>query len=202
MLISGIVSFAVATTKAVATLGLVVEGLKALGNILTVIGKALGLIKPETQVDELGDKALQAEEAGITPDQFETYSAYVKAIDGFQVDPEKSKQTSLEQKVEKGIELTIGIAKEKFPEISVETFSKLGALIEKYPNVFTEDSMLVLTQKMEMDSDCVENVAGYLDRTEKNQDRLEGAEQILTEMIKVAVPGTDDDAARRQLYNM
>lgn len=202
MLISGIVSFAVATTKAVATLGLVVEGLKALGNILTVIGKALGIIKPETQVDELGDKALQAEEAGITPDQFETYSAYVKAIDGFQVDPEKSNQTSLEQKVEKGIELTIGIAKEKFPEISVETFSKLGVLIEKYPNVFTEDSMLVLTQNMEMDSDCVENVAGYLDRTEKNQDRLEGAEQILTEMIKVAVPGTDDDAARRQLYNM
>lgn len=202
MLISGIVAFAVSATKAIASLGLVVEGLKALGNILTVIGKALGLIKPETQVDELGDKALQAEEAGITPDKFETYSAYVKAIDGFQLDPEKSKQISLEQKVEKGIEVTVGVAKEKFPEISVETFGRLGCLIEKYPSVFTEESMQVLTQKMKANSNCVEDVVGYLDHTEKNQERLEGAEKILTEMIKIANPGTDDGAARRQLYDI
>lgn len=202
MMISSIVSFAVGVTKAVAALGLVVEGLKALGNILTVVGKALGLIKPETQIDELGDKALQAEESGITPDKFETYNAYVKAIDGFQVDPEKSKQTTLEQKVEKGIELAIGITKEKFPEISVETLTKLGILINKTPTVFTEDSMRVLTREMESDSSCIDSVIGYLDRTEKNQDRLEDAESILTEMIKIAVPGADDNAARRQLYSI
>ena len=202
MLISGIVSFAISATKAIASLGLVVEGLKALGNVLTVIGKALGLIKPETQVDELGDKALQAEEAGITPDKFETYSAYVRAIDGFQVDPERSKKISLEEKVEKGIELTIGIAKERFPEISTETFTKFSNNIKKHPTVFTENSMQILAKEMESDSNCIENVVGYLDHTEKNQDRLEGAESILTEMIKVAVPGTDDSAARRQLYNI
>lgn len=201
-MLSAIVSFAVTATQAIAALGLAVEGLKALGNILTVIGKALGLIKPETQVDELGDKALQAEEAGITPDQFETYEAYVKAIEGFQLDPEKSRETTLNEKVEKGIELTAGVTREKFPELSVETVAKLGALIEKHPTVFTEDSMRIFTKDMVSDPSCVEKVIGYLDHTEKNQDRLEGAEQVLTEMIKAADPGMDDSAVRRQVYNL
>lgn len=201
-MLSAIVTFAVTAAKAVAALGLAVEGLKALGNILTVIGKALGLIKPETQVDELGDKALQAEEKGITPDQFETYEKYVKAIEGFQLDPEKSRETTLEEKVEKGIELTVGVIREKFPELSVETVAKLGALIERYPTVFTEDSMRVFTKDMISDPSCAEKVIGYLDHTEKNQDHLAGAERILTEMIKTADPSMDDGAVRRQLYSL
>ena len=92
MLFSAIISFTVSVTKAIVTLGLAAEGLTAIGNALTAIGKALGLIRPETQVEDLGDQALQAEEAGITPDAFDAYEDYVKAVESFQLDPEKSKQ--------------------------------------------------------------------------------------------------------------
>ena len=201
MLFSAIISFTVSVTKAIVTLGLAAEGLTAIGNALTAIGKTLGLIRPETQVEDLGDQALQAEEAGITPDAFDAYEDYVKAVESFQLDPEKSKQFTPEEKVKKGIELAIGVTAERFPEVSVETFSKLSTLVHDYPSIFNEKSMEVLAKKMASFSGSADDVIGYLDCTEKNQSKLANGESILTEMIKAAKPGTDAAAVRNLLNN-
>lgn len=116
MLFSAIISFTVSVTKAIVTLGLAAEGLTAIGNALTAIGKALGLIRPETQVENLGDQALQAEEAGITPDAFDAYEDYVKAVESFQLDPEKSKQFTPEEKVKKGSSWPLVSQQKDFPK--------------------------------------------------------------------------------------
>ena len=72
---------AVTVSKALAVVGLAVQGLKIVGNAIVSIAKALGIIKPERTVEEIGDRALQAEEKGITPDKYESYEAWIKEIE-------------------------------------------------------------------------------------------------------------------------
>ncbi len=42
----------------------------------------------------MGDKAIQAEEHGIKPEDFSTYSEYVKSVEDFETDSERSKEIS------------------------------------------------------------------------------------------------------------
>lgn len=60
--IGAIVTAAVTVSKALAVVGLAGQGLKVIGNAIASIAKALGIIKPERDVEEIGDRALQAEE--------------------------------------------------------------------------------------------------------------------------------------------
>ncbi|MDY6294970.1 MAG: hypothetical protein SPL45_01550, partial [Schwartzia succinivorans] len=71
--------------------------------IIMGILKGLGLIKPEEDVEDLGDKALQAEEEGITPEKYDSYEEYLKAVEEFEIDPEKSKEIDEGKKLEKGV---------------------------------------------------------------------------------------------------
>ena len=50
----------------------------AVAKLVTAIGKALGLVKEDEKPEDLGDKALQAEEQGITPDKFKSYFSFSK----------------------------------------------------------------------------------------------------------------------------
>ena len=80
-------------------------------DIIANIAKALAVKNPDENVDELGDRVIQAEEAGIHPEDFEKHDDYMKAISEFEVDPERSKEISLEEKREKGVNcLLAGIA--------------------------------------------------------------------------------------------
>jgi hypothetical protein len=54
----------------------------------------LGLLNPKEKPEKLGDKVLQAHEAGITPESCKNYKEYAKKINDFKVDSEKSKQYS------------------------------------------------------------------------------------------------------------
>ena len=71
-------SIAATLTKAVALVGLAVQGLKIIGSAVMGIAKALfpNAFKPETTVEDLGDKAIQS---GFKPEDFKSYEEYVKA---------------------------------------------------------------------------------------------------------------------------
>jgi len=62
--------------------------------------KALGVDESE-EPEVIGDKMLQAEEEGITPDSFDNYEEYSKAIENFELDPEKSTKYTEKEKLEK-----------------------------------------------------------------------------------------------------
>ena len=68
--ICGIASAALSVAKALGAVGLAIEGLKMVVNSLVNVCKALGLIEEDTDPEELGDKAIQAEESGIKPENF------------------------------------------------------------------------------------------------------------------------------------
>ena len=80
------------------------------------IAEKLGIIEPggsEKTVENLGDKALQAREEGIRPENYDTYDKYMDVIKDFQIDPEKSKEFSELEKQKKGLELLLCSIEEK-----------------------------------------------------------------------------------------
>ena len=112
--IGAITAAAVSVTKALAVVGLAVEGLKVIGNAIASIAKELGIIKPDRDIEEFGDRALQAEEKGITPDKYSSFEEWVKDIekDDWGYDPERNKDMPPEKKILKGVEVASAVVLE------------------------------------------------------------------------------------------
>ncbi len=190
----------VATTigKALAVAGLAVEGLKALGNAFVALGKALGLIKPETNVEDLGDRAIQAEEAGIKPENFSSYQEYVKNVESFQTDPEKSKKISETDKLSKGIEVTAALTAEKYPDFPTEAFYKYAM---SNPQYFTADRMSEFGKIIERSVDMAKIVFGYMNGTERNTEKMALARETLTKIEKTINPSISDSDALKNVLS-
>lgn len=190
--IGSIIAVATTVGKALAVAGLAIQGLKVLANAFIALGKALGIIKPETKPEELGDKAIQAEEAGIKPENFDSYAQYVKAVEGFKVDPEKSKLIPEEEKLKKGITLTSALAAEKYPDFPMETFAKH---IIANPQYFTEARMTEFGKLISGNLDMAKTVLGYMNGTEHNDKKLAQAETALKGIEKAINPNISDSEA-------
>ena len=72
-------------------------------SIVDAVGRALGIWGAKETTDEMGDRALQAQEAGIQPENFETYEQYLKEIRGLELDPEKSQKYTMAEKIMAGM---------------------------------------------------------------------------------------------------
>jgi hypothetical protein len=95
---------------------------------------ALGVFEPDEDVEKIGDRAIQAKDAGITPEKFDTYGEYMEEIRNFKLDPEKSAQMQSEVKIGAGLAIgTVGLEK-KFdvPEGSIGPLWILAASDPKY----------------------------------------------------------------------
>ncbi len=176
-LVGTIASAAMAVTKALAVVGLALDGLKTVGNMLMSLGKSLGLIRPETKTNELGDKALQAEQDGMNPEDFSSYAEYVEAIDNYELDPEKSKMIPEEEKIKKGMELVSGVMIEKYNDLPMQ---ELCIAFGENPEFFTEAKMQEIGKMIMEDSQSIPDILNYIDGTEKNEDKLDNMIQTLT----------------------
>lgn len=58
---------------------------------IEVLSVVLGLLDKDEKLEDMGDKAIQAKEAGINPEDFATYKEYAEAIKNFEVDPKNPK---------------------------------------------------------------------------------------------------------------
>lgn len=88
-------------------IGSIIEALQpvaeAIGTFANAFLQALGIIKPDERVEDLGDRALQAAEKGITMDQFENFDDYMAALRNFDLDPEKTAKRSHAEKLTAGL---------------------------------------------------------------------------------------------------
>lgn len=196
--IAGIISAAVAVTQALAVAKLAVEGLKMLCGALMCIAKVMGLLQPENKVDELGDKALQAAEEGIVPEKFDTYAEYVKQVEAFEVDPERSALYTDAEKVLKGTELTAGVMMEELPDLPIE---RLFTYAGKNPEYFTEARMEALGTQLEKEPGLLSDVLDYLDGSEKNDLKLDRTMAALIEIEKKIDPEISDGDALKKVLN-
>ncbi len=192
--IGAITAAAISVTKALAVVGLAVEGLKVIGNAIASIAKELGIIKPDRDIEEFGDRALQAEEKGITPDKYSSFEEWVKDIekDDWGYDPERNKDMPPEKKILKGVEVASAVVLEKFPNLPIQDFLNVAG---KNPDFFTVERMDEIGKLANSDSDAFENVVNYVTGAAKDHTTVDAASDILMDIEKIIDPGLNDNDA-------
>ena len=182
--------------KGLAVAGLSLQGLKSLAAPLLELGKELGLIESETDVEDLGDKAIQSD---LKPDDFDCYEEYLKAVEDYKLDPEKSKLSTEEKKIQKGIELTVGVMIDKYREFPMGEFINM---IGHNQNFFTEAKMGELAKVIKTDGQSITDILNYVDGTEKNSTKIQGAVDTLVEIEKNTNPGISDKEAFKNVMEL
>jgi len=182
--------------KGLAVAGLALQGLKSLAAPLLELGKELGLIEPETDVEDLGDKAIQSD---LNPDNFDCYEEYLKAVEDYKLDPEKSKLSTEEKKIQKGIELTVGVMIDKYQEFPMGEFINM---IGHNQSFFTESKMGELAIVIKTDGQSISDILHYVDGTEKNSTKIQGTVDTLLEIEKNTNPGLSDKEAFKNVMEL
>ena len=182
--------------KGLAVAGLALQGLKSLAAPLLELGKELGLIESETDVEDLGDKAIQSD---LKPDDFDCYEEYLKAVEDYKLDPEKSKMSTEEKKIQKGIELTVGVMIEKYQDFPMGEFINM---IGHNQSFFTESKMGELAKVIKTDGQSITDILHYVDGTEKNSTKIQGTVDTLLEIEKNTNPGLSDKEAFKNVMEL
>ena len=182
--------------KGLAVAGLALQGLKSLAAPLLELGKELGLIEPEIEVEDLGDKAMQSD---LKPDDFDCYEEYLKAVEDYKLDPEKSKMSTEEKKIQKGIELTVGVMIDKYQEFPMGEFINM---IGHNQSFFTESKMGELAKVIKTDGQSITDILHYVDGTEKNSTKIQGTVDTLLGIEKNTNPGISDKEAFKNVMEL
>lgn len=165
------------------------EVLKAVATMFINIGTVLGLIDKDTDAEDLGDRALQAEEQGKKPEDYDSFEEFVNSLDDFEVDPVKSKELSAEEKLTKGVEVVAQLLAEKYEGLDVTDLVDCGAKNVEY---FTPDRVKELGKLIQTDVGAVNDVIKYLNGTELNDAKLAKDETTLVGIEKAINPSISD----------
>ncbi len=154
-------------------------------NIIAGIVKGLNIVQPEANVTDLGDKALQAEEAGIKPENYNSYEEYLKAVEKFETDPERSEKIKEEDKLQKGAEVMTATLIERYGDAITALFT----MIAKNPNYF-EQRMPFFTEMQKSDSSTFEDITRYMSGKETDVKKADATLEKIFEVEKKVEPDT------------
>lgn len=161
MIISLIASIGGAIASAVSTLGPAVSSfcttvlprivpmLDQVGHVLKTVANVvlgvLGIFRPGEDVEDMGDRAMQAAEQGIRPEKFDSFDEYMAEIRNFQLDPEKSASRSSDEKLMAGLAVGATGMEKKLaaPEGSLGPVWLMAATNPAY---FTADRLVSILQ--------------------------------------------------------
>lgn len=146
-----------------AVIGNIVTALKpvaeALGQFANAFLQGLGILKPDEKVEDLGERALQAAEKGITLGRFDDFDGYMNALRNFELDPDKAEQRPRAEKLVAGLGVgTVGLER-KF-NAAPGSFDSLWLLPVANPGYFTPERMQSLIGVGSLGGD----IWGYLDK--------------------------------------
>lgn len=194
--IAGIVAAATSVTNVLVSVSLVLRDLKTIGNILVTLGKALGLIKPDIKVSELGDKALQS---GYNPEDYDSYLEYVNAVENYNLDPEKSNLTTEEDKLKKAMELAVGVTIEKYENLPVQEFCIAVGENIKY---FTETKIKEIGKLIQLDESNISRILNYINGTERDSKQIQRVVDTLIEVEKISNPEISEKEAYKDIIQL
>ena len=193
--------FGLGIITAVASLAVKALTCVAVSKLVQAIGKALGLIKEDEKLEDLGDKALQAEEQGITPDKFKTYEEYVTRIQNFELDPEKSKKYSTEDKMKKSMEVYSKLIAEKYPDMVVD-LDKLAAIEIKNQGYLTDERIGQISEMLKDDPKLAGDISRYLSGSETDTTNISNTIDKMMNIEKGANPGMSDAEAYKAVARL
>ncbi len=150
-------------------LGNIIDAIKPIAEAIVRFAnnflQALGILKQDEQVEDLGERALQAAQADITLDKFEDFDEYMDALRNFELDPEVAAKRSTAEKLVAGLGIgTIGV-EDKF-NAERGSLNGLWLLAMANPDYFTPERMTSLVSTGRLGGD----IYAYLEQ------RLSGGE--------------------------
>ena len=170
------------------------EALKEVAKIANTVMQIVDIFKTGETVDDIGDRAMQAAEQGITPDKFSDYDQYVDELRSFELDEDKSAKASPMQKIVSGLAVASAALDEKLnaPE---GTAGGLWVLAGTGPDYFNADR---LTQFLKAGQD-VRSIIDYFEGKMGGAESLD-VEDELVALDKAAAPEEDEQSIRTQIY--
>jgi hypothetical protein len=171
------------------------EALKVVAQIVDTIALFFGIFKGEETTENVGDRAIQAAEQGITPERFDDFAQYMDALREFKLDDDKSQKIPVEQKIVAGFALAGRGLDDKFntPE---GTMGNMIPLIAANPLYFSAEK---LTQFLKSGHD-IGSIIGYFEGKLGGGEALE-TEDKLVNMTKSTAPEADEKSIREQIYS-
>ena len=83
---------------------------KAIANFANALLHALAIFQPQETVQDMGDRALQAADQGITLEKFDKFDEYMDALRNFDINPELSEKYTPVEKFVAGLGIaTVGL---------------------------------------------------------------------------------------------
>lgn len=166
-------------------LEIVGKNLFSIVNIIIGIVKGLGIVQPEENATDLGDKALQAEEAGIKPENYDSYEEYLKAVEKFETNPERSAEIKEEEKLQKGAEVMTATLIERYGDPIIALFE----IIAKNP-IYFEQRMPFFTEMQRNDSTTFADITRYMSGKETDINKADSTLEKIFEVEKKVEPDT------------
>ena len=188
---SALSSFAGGIAAVIGTISNALPALgEALGKFAAAFLQGLGILKPNENVEDMGERALQAAEKGITMDKFDNFDTYLEKLRDFEIDPEKAEKRSSAEKLVAGLGVgTVGVER----KFNAEPGSLNGMWLLPLTNgeYFTPDRMQNLLQAGRLTGD----IFAYLEKrlTATDSRRLEDG-------FALEKQGPMDNEGKERLY--
>jgi hypothetical protein len=170
--------------------------IKAVAGVILAVAKFFEALKPDENLRDLGDRAMQAAASGIRLDDFPSWDDYYNAIRNFPLDPEKSAQFDDDKLSLLGTSLaTVGIAMKL--GMTVDQGARLPILIGKNPDFFQPQRIEgILSETKDIGS-----IADYFDgKLGRADDRA--VESFLVSVEKKLNPDKTDGEIRAMLRSV
>lgn len=161
----------------------VATSVSAIATAVSTVANAFGLIKT-TNPEQLGDKALQADEDGIHPESFETYQDYLEAVEEFPVDPERSKKWTKEEKELRAFQISSYVLMDKFGKNAESIIYEMA----KNPNHFTVERSKAYLEIAEEKDINIENIKLFLENELDDYNDILEADNAMYEIEKAINP--------------
>lgn len=166
----------------------VATSVSAITTAVSAVANAFGLIKT-TNPEQLGDKALQADEDGINPDDFDTYQDYLAKVEGIEVDPDRSKKWTKEEKELRALQISSSILIDKFGKNAESMIYEMA----KNPKYFTTERSKAYLEIAEEKDINLENIKMFLENELDDYDNILEADNAMYEIEKTINPDLSEN---------
>jgi len=179
------------------------ENWRMLGNTISLLAQVFQVFRPNESVEDMGDRALQAAEAGIRPENFDNWDEYVAQIRDLELRPELSTQFSVEDKHAAGLAVAVRALEEKFglPSGAMAFLPLLVASNPDYFNAERMEAVLRVTKDIASIIDYVDGKLGRADRQQVEETLVRAGGQLdpdkTTEQIRADLAAAVERAAQQ-----
>jgi hypothetical protein len=191
-----LIAKAVTLVEKLGLLKLGIDLIKDIGKMLMKLAKSLDLVEEDENLEDFGDKALQAEEAGIKLEKFDSVEDYVKTVSKMKLDPALSLKFSPEEKAKKATEVFTALTMEKYGTATVENLFKT---IEQHQEYFTAERTGAIGDMLKNGDKILDAINGIIGGAEKNFEKREEDLGVLADIEKIISPDLSDADALKKV---